>query len=323
MVELEQETEQMTKPNHDDQPEKPQGEQERNLDVADLMEQELEEIDTDEEGEPGDSGDDDGGDQSSAEDGAGKPPAAEPPKRKWGGRFESPEEMEAEFIRMSTTTRPPADDKPPASEELPDLTEAEMATLAEQDEADGSQFAREYLSKKMKARNLTTHELKALRKIDTEQGTDLLGDYHELRAARRIQQETAPLVRRSQQEAQQQFQARELKIDESNAKEFGSSLKELEGFCSSPENVNQVLQFSPIAHLIVNEHERGSPATAHKLLLREAQAFQRMNQESTARVKKTKSISADAGGGGSPRKAKDSAATVEEAFEAAEEELDQ
>jgi hypothetical protein len=229
--------------------------------------------------------------------------------------------MEAEFIRMSTTTRPPADDKPPAKpEQLPDLTEAEMATLAEQDEADGSSFAKEYLSRKMRDRNLTPHELKALRKIDAEQGTDLVGDYHEIRADRRVAQATAPFVQKSRQEAQQVFQAREKKIDESNVGEFGESLKTLEEFCSSPANVEQVLKVSPIAHLIISEHERGSPATAHKLLLREASYMQRSNEKAQRREKKNASVPADAGGGGGPRKTKDSAATVEEAFEMAEEE---
>lgn len=301
---------------------KPQGEQERNPTAGDLMGQEFQEIDEEEGGEPGASGDDGGGDQS-AEGGSGEK-KPEPPVRKWGGRFDSPEEMEAEFIRMSTTTRQPADEKPPEgkTDELPDLTEKEMLTLQEQDEADGSQFTREYLTKKMQVRNLTPHELKALRKVDAEQGTDLLGDYHEIRAERRVSKVTAPIMARSRQEQQAAFQQREKSIDDSNAKEFGDSLSDLEKFCSSPANVEKILQFSPMARIILTEHERGSPATAHKLLLREASVYQRSMQDGQRREKKNRSVSADAGGAGAPRKPKDSAATVEEAFEAAEEEQD-
>jgi len=295
-----------TDKDHDEKPEVIEGS------ISDLMEQELEEI---EDGEDGDPGAAVGGDQEE-----GEPDAGEPPARKWGGRFNSPEEMEAEFIRLSTTPQAqPEQPKAPVKEEIPDLTEADLNTLREQDDADGTSYTSEYLKRKMQGRNLSAHELAALRRIDNEKGTDLQGEYYDLRTDRRIAQQNAPLIRKSQEEAQRLFRERESRIDQSNTVEFGDRLNELEGFCAKPENVTQILQFSPIAHIIVSEHERGSQATAHKLLLREAAAMNAMKQQG----KKKRSVPADAGGGSGPKKQKDSAETVEEAFAMAEQEQDE
>lgn len=244
---------------------------------------------------------------------------AKPPVRKWAGQYDTPEEMEAAYIR-GLQRQDPATQKPAEPvDELPDLNEAEMNTLAEQDGNDGTEFSAEYLRKKMQTRNLHPHEVKVLRKLDDEKGTDLLGDYHELRALRRVQAETAPLVRRSREESVRAYETRERSIDKTNEGEFGERLGELETFCGDPKNVEIVLQRSPIAHLIINEHQR-SPATAHKLLLREADSVLRSHREATIAGKNKRSVPADVGASGRVKGPRDSAATVEEAFAMAEDE---
>ena len=299
----------------DNQGDKDPDETAGNPSIEEIADEEFEEIEGDE--EPG-SDDDDSGDQE--EDSGDESEEQQAPKRKWAGEFNSPEEMEAAFIRNLKEPKTETQE-PPAG--IPDLTDAELNTMSEQDTQDGTQFMEEYLRRKMMERNLAKHELVAARAIDAEKGTDLLGDYHELRAVRAVRKETAPLARKSQQESQAAFAQREQSIDSSNTKEFGESLTDLENFVSKPKNVEAVLQQSPIAHLIISEHERGSPATAHKLLLREAQAYSRMSRESAKASKSRMSVRADAGGQTITKQSKNSAATIEEAFEMAENEQDQ
>jgi hypothetical protein len=316
---------------------KDQGEKPAGTSIDTLMEEGFEELDdsSENDGKPGSSGDGGEGDQDKGEGGSGSEGAGngaedgqppKPPVRKWGGQFDTPEEMEAAYI---ASLRPKGETEPGKSEnkdkdQLPDLTEQELLVMSEQDASDGTKFMEEYLRRKMQTRNLQKHEVAAARKIDTDSGTDLLGDYYEMRALRRVRQETAPLVRRSQEESQKAFASMESAIDKSNVDEFGEeSLADLEKFCGDPKNVEQVLQRSPLAHLIIHEHERGSPATAHKLLLREADTFRRNDERIKAQGKKKRSVPADAGGPGRGKSPKDTAATVEEAFEASEEEQGQ
>lgn len=299
--------------------------------IEDIADEEFEEIvgdEGDEDGEPGSSEEDDEGEQGegSDDDSEGKGGESDPPKRKWAGQYDTPEEMEAAYIK---SLQKPSDDQDHGKRDegagaLPDLSEAELNTMSEQDEQDGTAFLEEYLRRKMQERNLEKHEVSTLRKIDSEKGTDLVGDYHELRTVRAVQRQTAPLIRKSQEEQQKIFENRERQIDQSNTKEFGGSLKDLEKYVSDPKNVEKVLQSSPIAHLIISEHERGSPATAHKLLLREANAFKSNQDEGKADDKRRRSVRADAGSNSSRApKQTDSAATIEEAFDLAEAELDQ
>ncbi len=286
--------------------------------VDELMEAEFEEIDS----KPGEDEGKGEGDQSGGEGGSGgeEPPATPEPKRKWGGQFDTPEDLEAAYIRSLQAQSAESAKLQPKAEELPNLTEQELVTMREQDETDGTKFLEEYLRRKMQERNLERHEVAAARKIDAEQGTDLLGDYYELRVLRRVKKETAPLVRRSREESQRAFYELEASIDETNKSEFGDGLAELEKFCSSPKNVEQVLQRSPIAHLIIREHENGSQAIAHKLLLREAAFMRSIQEREQAQGKKSKSVPADPGGPGRAKDVKASAATVEEAFEESERE---
>lgn len=295
--------------------------------IEEIADEEFEEVESDddedgEEVEPGSSADDEGEqDEDGADDGdeapAGK--AGEPPKRKWAGEFETPEELEAHYIQsLKGKQEPPKEEREQA---IPDLTDTELNTMSEQDEQDGTAFVEQYLRTKMQERNLEKHEIFKLRQIDTDKGTDLLGDYHEMRAARAARREMAPLARKTQEENQRIFADREKKIDESNKEEFGASLKTLEEYCSQPKNVEAVLKNSSIAHLIVSELER-SPALAHKLLLREAATFQRVSKEGKRVEKSKKSVRADAGASKPERKSGSTAATVEDAWEQAEAEQD-
>lgn len=316
----------------------PQGDQPPvtgNPSIDTLMDEAFEEVDDD--GKPGEGAEPGEGDRDEGEGGSGEgqgtaeEPSAPEPKRKWGGQFNTPEEMEAAYIQSLKPKEPeparkPSGDatgSPAGKDELPDLTDQELIAMREQDESDGTKFMEEYLRRKMQARNLERHEITAARKVDAEQGTDLLGDYYELRALRSVRKETAPLVQRSREESQKAFQTREASIDKSNETEFGEGLADLEKFCSSPKNVEQVLQHSPIAHLIIREHEGGSPATAHKLLLREAYSIRVAQEKERVQGKKNRSVPADIGGPGKAKESKGSAATVEEAFEDSERELGQ
>lgn len=320
----------------------PQGEQPpvtESPSIDTLMDEAFEEVD--DEGKPGEGSESGEGDREGAVGGSGeghdkaKEPTKPEPKRKWGGQFDTPEEMEEAYIKSlrsnepEPTRRPTGDASgssagiPDGKDELPDLTDQELIAMREQDESDGTKFMEEYLRRKMQARNLERHEVAAARKVDAEQGTDLLGDYYELRALRSVRKETAPLVQRSREENQKAFQAREASIDKSNETEFDEGLADLEKFCSNPKNVEQVLQRSPIAHLIIREHESGSPATAHKLLLREAYSIRVAQEKERVQEKKSRSIPADIGGPGKAKESKGSSATVEEAFEESERELGQ
>ncbi len=298
--------------------------------IEEIADEEFEEVgDVDDDGEevePGSSADDNGdqdddGADESAEapaDKADEPPAGQP-KRKWAGEFETPEELEAHYIQsLKGKTEQPKQEQ---QSSIPDLTDVELNTMSEQDEQDGTAFVEQYLRTKMQERSLDKHEVSKLRQIDNEKGTDLLGDYHEMRVARAARREMAPLTRKTQEEAQRVFADREKKIDESNREEFGNSLKSLEEYCSQPKNVQAVLEKSPIAHLIVSEMER-SPALAHKLLLREAATFRRVSQEGKRAEKSQKSMRADAGANKPDRKAGPTAATVEDAWDLAEAEQD-
>lgn len=298
--------------------------------IEEIADEEFEEV-ADEDGEevePGSSADDDGdqeneGADESVEAPAGKseePPVGKQPKRKWAGEFETPEELEAHYIQsLKGKTEQP---KSETESSIPDLTDVELNTMSEQDEQDGTAFVEQYLRTKMQERNLDKHEVSRLRQIDNDKGTDLLGDYHEMRATRAARREMAPLTRKTQEENQRVFAEREKKIDESNREEFGTSLKTLEEYCSQPKNVEAVLKQSAIAHLIVSELDR-SPALAHKLLLREAATFQRVSQEGKRAEKSKKSMRADAGATKQDRKAGTTAATIEDAWEQAEAEQDE
>lgn len=299
--------------NHDDN-QNQKGEQSAgdrdNGSLEEILDQELEELD--EGDEPSGEGDVEGEqpDEAAAED-------AEPPKRKWAGEFDSPEQMEEAFLR---STRKPADEKPKADPQVPDLNEQEVATLAEQDSSDNTAYLEAYLRDKMSKRNLEKHELAALRKIDNEKGTDLLGDYHEARVERRVATQTRPLSERAMAENRERFMARERSIDETNATEFGDGLQDLEKFCSSVQNVEKVLAQSPMGMLIQQVHQT-SPATAHKMLLREANLLRQSEQKKSVETKRKRSVQADPGtGSGVQGKAKDRASSIDEAWDIAESE---
>lgn len=293
-----------------------------NPSIDEIMDEEFEEVDDDDEddSETGSSDDDEGGEQE--DDSGDESKEKQAPTRKWAGEFNTPEEMEAAFIR-NLKQEPRPEEKQQQSQAIPDLTDTELNTMSEQDTQDGTNFMEEYLRRKMMERNLEKHEIAALRRIDNEKGTDLQGDYHELRAVRAVNKANAPMAKKVHEENTRAFHARERAIDETNVKEFGDSLKTLEKFVSSPKNVEAILQQSPIAGIIIREHENGSQATAHKLLLREAYAFNKMKSDGDMEKKNRMSVRADAGGQSKPRKTSDSAATVEEAFEMAEAEQDQ
>lgn len=301
--------------------------QEQNGSVEEIFEEEYEEVtetseDSDEDDDDNESGnleEDGAGEQEDeADDGEPESNTPEPPVRKWGGRFNSPEEMEAEFLRISSKQQEP-EKQPEKKSDVPDLNSSEIQTLSEHDEADGTNFAVEYLKRKMSERNLQSHELQLLRKIDNEKGTDLQGEYYDLRAARKVREETAPFRNKSQQEAQEAFISREKAINESTNKEFGENLKPLEEYCSNVKNVEKILQQSPFAHLIMHEHNHGSPATAHRLLLREAALL----RKETSADKKRKSVKADPGSRPSARGSAPKALTIEDAWEQAESEQDE
>jgi hypothetical protein len=244
---------------------------------------------------------------------AGKGVETGTPARLYAGKFKTPEEMEAAFLE---TQQP---DKP-VENQLPDVTREELTTLAENDQMDGTNYTSEYLQKKMAERDLTDYELKKLKELDGD--ADLYGQYVAAKTKRQVMAELKPVVdtvnEDNNRKAQEEFFKRESAIEDSNKEEFGDELPSLKKKVTDPKFIEEVLAQSPIRNVIINEWNQGSKAMSHKLLLRETKFY--LGQQESKR--KNKSVQADIGGGAAQRKT-ERASTIDEAFEAAERELNQ
>ena len=300
--------------------------------------------DVDEEGapvaEPESDEDDDEGSQSGVETRADqtepgqKKSQAEIAKesiRPWAGRFKTPEEMEQHLLSLERgdkqqvgggeQSQPQQQGRP--QDPIVDLTADELTLLSEHDEADGTKHFQDYFRHKMRVRDLSESEVKAIREHDEVNGTDLYGDYREARTERRLMDKFAPVLKplaeRNEAERQRMFQTRELEIDKGTADEFGNEFENLRKQSTDVKFIEKVLNSSPMTQVILDAQQK-SPATAHRLLLREIQRYNAASAERTRAEKGKKSVPADIGGSGKANQKKLKAQSVEEAWDASVEE---
>lgn len=210
--------------------------------------------------------------------------------------------------------------EPEQEDQISDLTESELTTLAEHDESDGTSHLETYLRYKMDRRELSRHEITALKRLDDEKETDLYGEYREKAVERRILNRLQPVVKpvaeAAQREQMQRYLAYQREVDKSNEVEFGDKYKDLEKKSSDPKYIEKVLNQSHMAQLIIQLHESGNKAMAHKLLLREINIHDISAERDKKDGKKQKSVPADIGGSGSRSKI-DRSDSIESAFDAA------
>jgi len=251
-------------------------------------------------------------------------PAEKPAERLYAGRFKTVEEMES-FIANGGNTEAPKQlvTIESKSEEMPDLSREELITLQEGDDQDGTEWTVGYLQKKMAERNLTDFEMEKLKELDTE-GKDLYGSYVAGKTKREVMAELKPtlqpLQERQSKEQYDAFVEKEKAIlntlDNEYAKDELATLKQK---TSDPKFIQTVVGQSALGHIISNEFNNGSKATAYKLLLSESKAYMKKQQDQVSQGKKEKSIPADIGSKSPNKKAK--AQTIEDAFNDSVEEL--
>ena len=253
-----------------------------------------------------------------------KQPKADEPKteRLYAGRFKTVEEMEA-FVENGAQQQQP---RPPETneEKIPDLDRGLLATLHEQDDADGTDFTAEYLRKKMSERSLSDFEIEKLKELDAG-GKDLYGEYVAMKTKREVMAELQPTLQpiqdRQTEESRAAFIANEKAIFDSLESEYDKSeLATLKQKTSNPEFVNKVLSQSALGQIISDTFNRGSKATAYKMLLSESRALLKREQANVVQDKKNKSFPSDIGSKSSGVK-KAHAQTIEDAFNDSLEEL--
>lgn len=267
------------------------------------------------------------GEQDKNTDKADTAPVIKPeqpqPERLYAGRFKTVEEMEAFVANGAQQQQQP---KPPEvnEEKIPDLDRGLLATLHEQDDADGTDFTAEYLRKKMSERSLSDFEIEKLKELDAG-GKDLYGEYVAMKTKREVMAELQPTLQpiqdRQTEESRAAFIANEKAIFDSLEKEYDKSeLATLKQKTSSPEFVNKVLSQSALGQIISDTFNRGSKATAYKMLLSESRALLKREQANVVQDKKNKSFPSDIGSKSSGVK-KAHAQTIEDAFNDSMEEL--
>jgi hypothetical protein len=252
-------------------------------------------------------------------------PVVDEPKteRLYAGRFKTVEEMEA-FVANGAQQQQPMPQPQPKEDEIPDLTREQLIALHEGDDQDRTSYTIGYLQKKMSERNLTDYELETLKTLDSD-GKDLYGSYVASKTKREVMAELQPTLQpiqdRQTEESRAAFIANEKAIFDSLESEYDKSeLATLKQKTSNPEFVNKVLSQSALGQIISDTFNRGSKATAYKMLLSESSALLKREQANVVQDKKNKSFPSDIGSKSSGVK-KAHAQTIEDAFNDSMEEL--
>ena len=244
-------------------------------------------------------------------------------QRPWAGRFQTPEEMEQHLLQVERAPQPPSQQQQaapqPGQDNIDDLAPEELVMLSEHDEADGTKNFEAYFHHKMSRRDLSAQETKALRDYDEVNGTDLYGDFREAKTERRLMNRLAPVLRplaeRQRTDARTAYQGREGSIEAGTVQEFGESFATLRKQSTDVDFIEKVLSASQLRQVIFDTQEK-SPATAHRLLLREIKTYNEQSAEQVRSDKRKKSVHADVGGS-ARSKTTHSANSIEEAFDAA------
>lgn len=251
---------------------------------------------------------------------AQKPPTQAETARKWAGRFDTPEDMERAFVeREQRPPQPPPQQAGTKADEIADLEDSELITLAEHDDADGTKHYQDYFRHKMGSRDLKPFEVKALRDYDVQNGTDLYGEYRDIRSERRTMAKLAPVLgpmaERNSEAAKKEFASREAAMNDETAAEFGKEFTSLQKQSTDVKFVEKVLQQSPFGRTIIETLDR-SPALAHRMLLREISMVNRRSAEVEKATKGKKSVRADIGSQATPKRGPDRADTIDDAWDA-------
>ena len=238
-------------------------------------------------------------------------------ERLYAGKFKTVEEMEAAFLQGNQAQPQQQVQQQAPEEKIPDLDRSLLATLHEQDDADGTNFTVEYLKKKMSERNLSDFEIEKLKELDAG-GKDLYGEYVSAKTRREVMAELQPTLKPIQdQQSKEQYDSyvkNEKAIFDALPTEFEKNeLATLKQKTSDPKFNEAVMKQSSISHIIEHEFKNGSKATAYKLLLGESKAYLARQTEQVKSDKKAKSFPADIGVKADPSKRK-TAATIEDAF---------
>ena len=247
-------------------------------------------------------------------------------ERLFAGQFKTVEELEQAYQSKSVKQDPVnVPEQKEDENKLADLNRQEFVSLCEVDDMDGTSYTSEYLKTKMQERDLTPFELEKLKELDSDKNEDLYGQYVSLKTKREVRAEIAPVLapieKENREKAINEFMDRERKIVDSCKDEF-ENYTELKDKVSKPDFVKEIIQGSDLGPVILREFESGSKATAHKLLIQEADKHLRKQTDNINREKKRKSFPADVGGSSAASKhTVDKADTVEDAFDAAWKEL--
>ena len=245
------------------------------------------------------------------------------------GQFKSVEELEQAYTGIlknqyekSQTAETKANEGSEQSSviDTTELSREELTSVFEQDLADGTNYAVEYLKAKMEKRDLNKFEVEKLRQIDTENDSDIYADYVAKKTERNVMAKVDPLLspiqEKEQQELYNKYVENEKAIVETYKTDFGEDLPELKRRLT-PEGIDKILGRSEMAPVIMQQYQSGSKALAYKMLLSEAKKDFVVEKAASDQDKRKKSFPADVGtGSATPSKSK-KAMTVEEAWEQA------
>lgn len=250
---------------------------------------------------------------------------AQQEERLYAGRFKTAEELEQAFLKSQETQTTEQTTQPQTptqdTEEVPDLEEREFITLKEQDDADGTNYTEEYLSAKMKERDLTDFELESI------EGTPLATAYIAEKTRRDVMSEVEPVLNPLREDMQKKqaeaYVENEKAIVSQTEKDFGSErFKELQDKAKDAEFMKELTETSSVMPIIEQLWNSGQKALANRMILQEIDMHSRRKEAQIKQGKASKSIPADIGSTTTnQKKILEKASSMEEAWDASMQEL--